>query len=562
MRTQFIARRPAVAVALGLTLAGGATGIATQGVAAGPHVDDRAAATSVSTAPILVADGRYELFDLGTLGGDESYARDINDSGQVVGSSFVVPDQPGQHAFRWSEADGFTDLGTLGSAESQALGINDAGEVVGASAIYDGGPLRAFRWAEADGMEALGTLGGDFAVATDISASGIVTGYAATNPGTSFPYSAFAWTEEDGIAPLVGVDGVSEPVGINDVGQIAVNRQTPGTGTEAFRWDPVDGAVPLGHLGGFWSMAQAITADGTVEGISETANGTRRSFEWTPATGMVDVGPPRPISEVDVAGRWVGTTDPPDSRAVLGDPLFGDVDLGTLGGPHSTATALNRERAIVGWAALPGEVAYHATLWRRVPPCGPDAPGVADDVPGDHAFCAEIEWATDVGIASGYGDGTFRPSAAATRQATAAYLHRLAGEPAPASDDPMFDDVPADHTFFDAIQWMGETGLSTGTPTGTGGVRFDPTTPTSRQAMASFLHRLAGEPAGDPPGTSFADVVANHPFAEAIGWMASSGISTGTPQADGLPLYEPGHSLSRQASVTFLQRFDALPDTP
>lgn len=49
------------------------------------------------------------------------------------------------------------------------------------------------------------------------------------------------------------------------------------------------------------------------------------------------------------------------------------------------------------------------------------------DVPASHAFHADIDWMVDHGIAEGYSDGTFRPTAAVTRQAAAAYLHRYNG---------------------------------------------------------------------------------------------------------------------------------------
>ena len=108
------------------------------------------------------------------------------------------------------------------------------------------------------------------------------------------------------------------------------------------------------------------------------------------------------------------------------------------------------------------------------------------DVPTDHTFFTEIEWLALNEITTGYPDGTFRPTAEVTRQATAAFFYRYAGEPAftpPAT--PTFSDVPTDHTFFEEIEWLAGTGITTGYPDGT----FRPTAEVTRQATAAFFYR-------------------------------------------------------------------------
>jgi probable HAF family extracellular repeat protein len=77
------------------------------------------------------------VFDLGVpLGGITSSAFAINDFEQVVGYSASV-DAIGRRATRWSGAT-FTDLGTLGGEESFAFGINNSGQVVGTSYTASG----------------------------------------------------------------------------------------------------------------------------------------------------------------------------------------------------------------------------------------------------------------------------------------------------------------------------------------------------------------------------------------------------------------------------------------
>jgi probable HAF family extracellular repeat protein len=65
------------------------------------------------------------IVDIGTMGGVQTYARDINNKGQVAGDSTLQSLGP-SHAFVWSDAAGFTDLGP-----GSAVKINDDGLILG-----------------------------------------------------------------------------------------------------------------------------------------------------------------------------------------------------------------------------------------------------------------------------------------------------------------------------------------------------------------------------------------------------------------------------------------------
>ena len=103
-------------------------------------------------ATAYAAEGPFIPIDLGTLGGSQSSASDVNTSGQVVGAS-------NGRAFLWTQAGGMIDLGTLGGSYSAARALNANGQVVGGSSLSDGAG-HAFSWTPASGMVDLGTLGG------------------------------------------------------------------------------------------------------------------------------------------------------------------------------------------------------------------------------------------------------------------------------------------------------------------------------------------------------------------------------------------------------------------
>ena len=109
------------------------------------------------------------------------------------------------------------------------------------------------------------------------------------------------------------------------------------------------------------------------------------------------------------------------------------------------------------------------------------------DVPTNHPFYKEIVWMHQRGITTGYGDGTFRPNEAVSREATAAFLYRYSGSPAiPAAHGSGFKDVRANNSFYREIIWLESRKITAGYGDGT----FRPYDSVSRGAMAAFLYRM------------------------------------------------------------------------
>jgi probable HAF family extracellular repeat protein len=87
-------------------------------------------------------EGKWEVTELGTLGGSYSRTSDLNEKTQIVGWAHIPGDL--EHAFLW-EKGVMLDLGTLGGSESSASGVNNLGQVVGWATTVEE-EFRAFIW--------------------------------------------------------------------------------------------------------------------------------------------------------------------------------------------------------------------------------------------------------------------------------------------------------------------------------------------------------------------------------------------------------------------------------
>ena len=270
---------------------------------------------------------RYNVIDLGTLGGPTSTANAVNNAGVVVGESTTaeVPDKP--RAFRWANGV-MIDIGTLGGPSATAADINDAGQITGSSETFDSLPVwekwHAFRWQNGV-MSDLGTTGGRDSHADAINASGVVVGRSQIEVPFANEYAA-RWIGNGGndLGGLGGAD--SEAYGINAAGKIAGQANLP-SGQQPRRATVWIGnqVVNLGSLGGtgFNSWGFDINDHDVVTGFSDTPDNLfHHSFIYDLGVGqMIDIGAPpgHATSEawaINNLGHVVGQTG---SEVVFGD---------------------------------------------------------------------------------------------------------------------------------------------------------------------------------------------------------------------------------------------------
>lgn len=108
-----------------------------------------------------------------------------------------------------------------------------------------------------------------------------------------------------------------------------------------------------------------------------------------------------------------------------------------------------------------------------------------------------------------------------------------------------FDDVSIDAYYYEAVKWAAKNGITGGI----GNNLFGPEQPCSRAQIVTFLWRAAGSP--EPAAqSSFADILADSYYAEAVAWAVENGVTTGT--GDGK--FSPDATCTRAQAVTFLAR--------
>ncbi|MDR4485354.1 MAG: DUF3466 family protein [Nitrospirales bacterium] len=325
------------------------------------------------------AETRYLAIDLGTLGGPQSFAGDINEEKQITGNASVEPGRnfPLQ-AFRWKNGS-MTNLGTLPGAAndfSRGFGINDAGTIVGESG---NGPSFAFR-ADNGVLTQLPSLNFDgTGVANDINNAEQIVGASTNTEGTVRAYLIEGNAIHD-LGTLEGSEFSSgRAFGINAKGQIVgiSGRSTDSSlPSQATLWRPTGrpGKFILSNLGSLgdgnlFSEAAAISDRGIVVGRSTVpeSSSRERAVRWRKGR-IADLGDlgfnNSRATDVNNVGQIVGFASTFQNFPTLGGAAFlwehGVLtDLNKLiptdtGWELLAAQAINDKAHIVGFGRLNG----------------------------------------------------------------------------------------------------------------------------------------------------------------------------------------------------------------
>ena len=274
--------------------------------------------------------------------------------------------------------------------------------------------------------------------------------------GTGTDTRTITVTEDEPVSTVPG-----PPVDVSAIG---------GDGSAAVQWDPPlsDGGSPVTGYELVVSPGGAAHELGNVESfvVPGLTNGTEYTFSvrarnvngYGPFSAASNVAIPRAVCAEDAF------SDVPDDHPFCPEiDWMADHDIAE-GWPDGTYRPLRH----VSRAAM-AAFAYRLAGFERGPdPTCDERP--FPDVAIDNPFCGEIAWARDNGISTGYSDGSFRSDQPISRQAMAAFLYRLTGSPRgedPACTQDEFSDVPASHPLCGEIDWMVDSGVAAGYDDGT-----------------------------------------------------------------------------------------------
>jgi uncharacterized membrane protein len=254
----------------------------------------------------------------------------VSANGEIVGGSAFEIEW--SVAFVWDSTNGFDGF-SVDSGYNNVRGISADGAVLAVSSSDTFGGNYAWIGSPDSGFTNVGTLSGPlgFASAGGLSSDGLVlVGSSSSSQGTQ----AFRW---DAVQGMVGLgflpgDDRSSASDANVDGSVIVGTSGVGADSQAFAWTATTGMIPLGILPGtpgtLGSAARAVSDDGgVIVGVSGAI-----AFVWTPTTNMVTLADYLASLGADCLAGW----ELQDANDVSDD---GNAVAGTLMNPSGQMEA-------------------------------------------------------------------------------------------------------------------------------------------------------------------------------------------------------------------------------
>ncbi len=331
-----------------------------------------AAAAFFSGAAGALAATQYTITDLGTFGGQNSYARGINASGQIVGQTDLSTGE--SHAFSYQNGT-MSNLGTLGGSYSDGKALNDIGQLAG-NAVKTDGNSDAFLYQNGT-MQDLGSLDGRSSAAYGINNSGQVVGDSLLRVNNVDKNHAFLY-QNGGMSDIGTLDGVSShALGVNNSGVIAGYLDGYASGDpQSFIYQ--NGAMKNISTSVLFSAAYAINDANTIVGAMRVgdASGPLHAYSYKNGT-TTDIGTLGGTYGVALGinskGQIVGDTNDASSTytAFLYDQgqmvdLYKHIPADSGWTSFAAATGINDSGQIIGYGNINGK--QHAFLLSPVVP--------------------------------------------------------------------------------------------------------------------------------------------------------------------------------------------------
>ncbi|MCI7126061.1 MAG: S-layer homology domain-containing protein, partial [Agathobaculum sp.] len=179
------------------------------------------------------------------------------------------------------------------------------------------------------------------------------------------------------------------------------------------------------------------------------------------------------------------------------------------------------------------------------------------DVKSSDWYHDGVHFCMENGLMNGYSDGSFKPAANTTRAMIATILYRLEG--APAVSGTAFSDVAAGAYYHDAVLWAQVNGVVKGYGDGTFGPD-NAVTREQMAAILHRYAQYKGYDVSVGENTnilSYGDAERVEEYAiPAMQWACGAGVVTGKQGASGLNL-DPKGSTTRAEMATMMMRFCA-----